>query len=179
MTLEEYFREVNAGQKHVDRIIDNLPGDAKQAKVMQDLGVNAPPMVHPGLLGPTAHSAWDDPAVQRQHSMASPYVSGERNLTADRSYAVDMLNAAYEIGRYGHYPPVEHREMVPLGAALHAVEDSYSSAHLWRGDSVYSGDATAPIKSFNVFDAFGHGPMNTHDGRFDKALPASGSFIRR
>jgi hypothetical protein len=69
--------------------------------------------------------------------------------------------------------------MQHLGAAAHALEDSYSNAHEFRGDAVFAGDPTAPIEALNVFHPLGlhHGPggatdlvQGTHDHYLD-AVP--------
>jgi hypothetical protein len=115
--------------------------------------------------GPTTHSAWADGGAQRQHGMADPHLSGAQNLTIDRNYVEQNLADA----RHGN-------DMTHLGAAVHALEDSYSEAHAWRGATANHGDPTAPIESFNVFDPLPNphmhtwgifGTEGTHDGRFD------------
>jgi len=116
--------------------------------------------------GPTTHPAWMDPDAQRQHGMADPNHDGAWNLETDRRYVEGELAQAHEGG---------HR-MEHLGAAAHALEDSYSEAHAWRGDAADHGDPNAPIESFNVFNPLPSpgmgtwgvlGTEGTHDERFD------------
>lgn len=127
--------------------------------------------------GPTTHPAWADGAAQRQHAMADPNLSGAQNLAVDRAYIEHHLASA----RHGN-------EMTHLGAAVHALEDSYSEAHAWRGPAANHGDPTAPIQSFNVFDPLPNlhmhtwgvlGTEGTHDGRFDHVpVGEHGELIR-
>lgn len=125
--------------------------------------------------GPTTHAAWADPHAQMQHAMGSPYMSGAANLNTDRDYIVKELDNAHA----AHAAHDTEGEMAHLGAAAHALEDSYSDAHVFRDLSVYSGNEKAHIEAFNVFDPLGlstHGPVTapvshvgegTHDARFD------------
>jgi hypothetical protein len=48
-----------------------------------------------------------------------------------------------------------------LGAAAHALQDSYSGAHAWREDSVYDGDPTAPLVSLHVLTPAHAGRLST------------------
>jgi hypothetical protein len=121
------------------------------------------------IAGPTTHPGWLDGHAQREHSMADPHLSGTANLNIDRDYVVDELDQAHA----AHLAANNVEEMKHLGAAAHALEDSYSDAHMWRDESVYSGDPEAPVKSINVFDPGGlstHAGLiseGTHDPRFD------------
>jgi hypothetical protein len=56
-------------------------------------------------------------------------------------------------------------EMRSLGAASHALQDSYSSAHMFR-DTDNPADPHAPVKGINTFSPGGQ--ANTHDKRFDE-----------
>jgi hypothetical protein len=112
--------------------------------------------------GPTLHPASLDGAAQREHGMADPQHDGAWNLATDEQYVEDELTQAHG----GH-------QMQHLGAAAHALEDSYSEAHAWRGPSADQGDPNAPVESFNVYDPMPDlrlhmwGAMGTHDERFD------------
>ena len=83
--------------------------------------------------GPTTHSAYANPNAQREHVMADPYRKGLDNLETNTEYIYDQLAQASGADEFGH-----------LGAAAHALQDSYSGAHAWREDSVYDGDPAAP-----------------------------------
>jgi hypothetical protein len=131
--------------------------------------------------GPTTHPAWEDPDAQRQHGMADPYHSGQWNVDTDRQYVENELSIAHEGG-------TRDTEMGHLGAAAHALEDSYSEAHAFRGASANTGDPNAPIESFNVFDPIPNPNMGTwgkfgdeqgtHDERFDTTpVDAAGNPI--
>ena len=127
------------------------------------------------IWGPTTHPAWAHPHAQREHAMASPYTTGLDNLHTDRDYVVGELDKAHA----AHLAGDSKGEMSHLGAAAHALEDSYSDAHAFRDPSVYAGNPEAKVESFNVFDPAGistHGPIDapvsyigegTHDARFD------------
>lgn len=161
LTEADYAAQLDAAQEHQDRTTDfsDLSPDA--------LSRGAP-------LGPTVRPSSWDPDVQRQHAMADPSRSGEENLAIDRQFIVDQLDAAHDVSQMNASAEMSH-----LGAAAHAIEDSYSEAHSFRGDAVHTGDPTAPIQSFNNFDwtnltATGDGSNavlleGTHDARFDYA----------
>ena len=128
--------------------------------------------------GPTTHPAWADGKAQREHGMADPHLTGEQNLAIDRNYVEQNLADA----RHGN-------EMTHLGAAVHALEDSFSEAHAWRGDAVNRGDPSAPIESLNVFNplpsphqhtwGWPFGTEGTHDVRFDHVpVGKNGDLIR-
>lgn len=130
------------------------------------------------VIGRTTHPATWDPDAQREHGMADPNHDGSWNLDTDRRYVENELAIAHEGGtratEFGH-----------LGAAAHALEDSYSEAHTFRGSAADSGDPNAPIESFNVFTPQPHlvdghlrgkwlsDEQGTHDERFD-TTPVAG-----
>jgi hypothetical protein len=145
-TERQFFDQLDHWQEHQDRILDRHT-----------------------IAGPTTHPGWLDGHAQREHSMADPHLSGPANLNIDRNYVVDELDQAHA----AHLAGNNVDEMKHLGAAAHALEDSYSDAHMWRDERVYSGDPEAPVKSINVFDPGGfstHGRVlseGTHDPHFD------------
>jgi len=167
---EQYFEELDQAQAHQDRplgagIVHHFAGT--------DLSV---PYVGPG---PTMHSAWANPDVQREHFMADPYKSGTENLEINAGYLTDELAAARRAGGAELTEDVLEAEMPHLGAAVHALQDSYSGAHAWREDVVYTGDLLAPLQSFHVFTP-GHAigvedGRNTHADEFDEPPAESGS----
>lgn len=120
--------------------------------------------------GPTGLPAWADGADQREHALADPSLTGEQNLQRDRSWVQDNLAEAHDAGPASNADAMSH-----LGAAAHALEDSYSEAHEWRDDSEHSGNPDAKVESINVFDPTGiqggggvFGSFEgTHDERFD------------
>ncbi|MEV6286593.1 hypothetical protein [Kribbella sp. NPDC051770] len=93
--------------------------------------------------------------------MANPYASGEDNLRVNAEYVLDQLRRAATDG-----DTLRH-----LGAAVHAVQDSYSGAHTWRDYAVYAGDPTAAVSALHVFALFG----STHHSEFDKPPAGSGT----
>jgi hypothetical protein len=131
--------------------------------------------------GPTTHPAWLDGDAQRQHGMADPHHDGQWNLDTDRRYVEGQLDDAHEGG-------TRDTVMGHVGSAAHALEDSYSEAHAFRGQAADSGDPTAPVQSFNVFDPLPSwhmgtagvlGTEGTHDARFDQVpVDAHGNLIR-
>ena len=167
LTEEQYAARLDAAQEHQDRTTDfsDLPDQLQ----------------HGAPLGPTVRPSSWDPDVQRQHAMADPSLSGADNLAIDRQFIVGELDAAH--AAQGDVD----QEMAHLGAAVHATEDSYSEAHMWRGDAVHSGDPTAPIEAINNFDwtdmtAVGSGDSavlleGTHDARFDYAPVRDGREV--
>src|SRR5690349_12316334 len=115
---DEYAAAVDKAQAYQDRpfgvgVITNFGG----------LGKSFP---YVGL-GPTTHSAYSNPDAQREHFMADPFRKGWDNLDTNAAYILEQLTAA-------HASP--HLEFGHLGAAAHALQDSYSGAHAWREDSV-------------------------------------------
>jgi hypothetical protein len=128
--------------------------------------------------GPTILPAWVDGKAQREHGLADPHLTGEQNLAIDRNYVEQNLADA----RHGN-------EMTHLGDAVHALEDSFSEAHTFRGDAVNRGDPSAPIESLNVFNplpsphqhtwGWPFGTEGTHDARFDHVpVGKNGDLIR-
>jgi hypothetical protein len=122
--------------------------------------------------GPTILPWWAAPDAQRQHAMARGDCSGDWNLDTDKSWVEDSAVQALIAGRNGNVKDA----MTQLGAAVHALEDSYSEAHEWRDSSVHSGTPYATVESINVFDPTGveggGGVLGqfegTHDEYFDK-----------
>lgn len=121
--------------------------------------------------GPTLHSAYANPEVQREHFLADPYRSGADNLRTNAEYVLDELRAACGAGG--------DEQFRHLGAATHALQDSYSGGHAWREDSVYEGDPTAPVRSLHVFTPWYlvgvADARNTHSDEFDFPPVRSGS----
>ncbi|GAA1509260.1 hypothetical protein GCM10009741_02590 [Kribbella lupini] len=119
--------------------------------------------------GPTLHSAYLNPDVQREHFLADPFRSGQENLRINAEYVVGQLRRA-RAGRDG---------LRQLGAAVHAVQDSYSGGHAWRDDAVYDGDPTAAVRALHVFTPshlLGRDDgRNTHFGAFDQPPAGSGT----
>jgi hypothetical protein len=130
--------------------------------------------------GPTVLPFWMDEAAQKQHGLADPNLSTEENVTQIRNWIEDntaqgaLLAAQQNIGQ----------AMQKLGAAVHALEDTYSEAHMWRGVSEHFGVETAEIQQIMVFDPSGlskgggvisnmvlklkGASEGTHDAWFDK-----------
>jgi hypothetical protein len=121
--------------------------------------------------GPTLHSAYFNPDVQREHFLADPYRCGEDNLRINAEYIIEQLRRAGG--------SATRQEMRRLGAAVHAVQDSYSGAHVWRDHAVYDGDPTAAVRALHVFTpshllGWDDG-RNTHFGAFDQPPAGSGT----
>ncbi|ADB31494.1 hypothetical protein Kfla_2420 [Kribbella flavida DSM 17836] len=170
-TQEQYAAALDKAQAYMDRpvgagLIDNFANSGRRF-----------PYAGPG---PTAHSAYANPNAQAEHFMANPYPNGlepggkqhgARELAVDTGYVVDRLRQARQsLGG----DMIQH-----LGAAAHALQDSYSGAHAWRDLSVYRGDPTAGVSKLHVFTplhAVGiDDGKNTHADEFDKPPAASGS----
>ncbi|MFD3399706.1 hypothetical protein ACFWUU_03465 [Kribbella sp. NPDC058693] len=120
--------------------------------------------------GPTTHSAYANPNVQREHFMADPFRKGWDNFATNTEYLFEQLATAHASG---------DAEFRYLGAAAHALQDSYSGAHAWRDDSVYDGDPTARVESLHVFTPVHSVGIddgkNTHSDEFDRPPASSGS----
>jgi len=159
MTELEYFHALDSAQRAQDVV---TPGTGEGVPTY---GTSVPAAV--------------DGAAQRQHGMADPAHDGAYNLAVDRQYVESELSIAHEGGGRAE-------EMRHLGAAAHALEDSYSNAHAFRGDTVNQGDPNAPVESFNVWEPRPHRvhgewhgkflseEQGTHDERFD-AVPVEGN----
>jgi hypothetical protein len=161
MTEVDYYHALDSAQRSQDVV---TPGTGEGVPTY---GTSVPAAV--------------DGDAQRQHGMADPAHDGQYNLRADRNYVEDELAIAHEGGGRAE-------EMRHLGNATHALEDSYSNAHMFRGDSVNSGDPNAPVESINVWEprphTDGHGNFHwgklhgdeqgTHDERFDE-VPVQGN----
>jgi hypothetical protein len=156
---DEYAAALDKAQAHQDRPLG--------AGVIENYGGSGKPVPYAGP-GPTAHSAYVNPNAQREHFMADPYRKGWDNLQINTEYIYDELAQASVADEFRH-----------LGAAAHALQDSYSGAHTWRADSVYDGDPTAPVQSLHVFTpvhAVGiDDGKNTHSDEFDTPPATSGS----
>ncbi|WP_350277512.1 hypothetical protein [Kribbella sp. HUAS MG21] len=156
-----YAAEVDKAQAFQDRALG--------AGVISNFNGTGRPFPYAGP-GPTTHSAYANPDAQREHFMADPYRKGWDNLRLNTEYIFEQLAAAHRSadGEFRH-----------LGAAVHALQDSYSGAHAWREDSVYDGDWTAPVQALQVFTPFHalgiEDGRNTHADEFDKPPLHSGS----
>lgn len=165
MSRREYAEALDKAQAYQDRplgagVIRNFAGSGKPF-----------PYVGPG---PTAHSAYANPDAQAAHFMADPYRDGPSNLHTNTEYIYTELAAAQTAQN-------AQQEWMHLGAAVHALQDSYSGAHAWRDLSVYDGDPTAKVDSLHVFTP-GHvvgldKGRNTHADEFDAPPAKSGSTL--
>ena len=129
--------------------------------------------------GPTILPYWMDEAAQAQHGIADPHLSAAENVARIEGWVEDntvkaaLLASQQKIGD----------AIKDLGAAVHALEDTYSEAHMWRSLGEHYGVETAAIQQIMVFDPTGfHGgggfiadllhidgaSMGTHDEWFDK-----------
>ena len=161
ITREAVHILFQSGRAH-DGLIDGMTEDQYFAKL------NAAQKYQDRPTGPTPRPHYLAEAEQREHAMADPNLTGTQNLDRDREYIVDELTAAHDARG--------DAAMKHLGAAVHALEDSYSEAHMWRGDTAHAGDPHAPVVSINVFDPLGHSPQSpgwpgvegTHDPTMDQ-----------
>ncbi|MFF1820235.1 hypothetical protein ACFVWG_23225 [Kribbella sp. NPDC058245] len=165
LSRQEYSEQLDKAQAYQDRPLG--------AGVIKNFGGTGKPFVYAGI-GPTGHSAYANPDAQRAHFMADPYRRGADNLQSNTEYLFDELSAA-------HVAESPREEMHHLGAAVHALQDSYSGAHAWRELSVYDGDPTARVQSLHVFTP-GHvvgldKERNTHADEFDSPPARSGSTL--
>jgi len=165
LSRQEYSEQLDKAQAYQDRPLG--------AGVIKNFNGTGKPFVYAGI-GPTGHSAYANPDAQRSHFMADPYRRGADNLRSNTEYLFEELAAA-------HSAETPREEMHHLGAAVHALQDSYSGAHAWRDLSVYDGDPTARVQSLHVFTP-GHvvgldKHRNTHADEFDSPPARSGSTL--
>jgi hypothetical protein len=101
--------------------------------------------------GPTVLPFWMDEAAQKKHGIADPHLSAEENVARIKGWVEDDSVQAVLLA---------HQQKIgdaikALGAAVHALEDTYSEAHLWRSVSEHFGVETAEIQQIMVFDPTG------------------------
>ena len=129
--------------------------------------------------GPTILPFWMDEAAQKEHGIADPHLSPEENVKRIKGWVEDNTIKAVLLAQ-------QHKigdAISDLGAAVHALEDTYSEAHMWRSASEHFGVETAQIQQIMVFDPTGLSggggiigdvlrlkdvSMGTHDEWFDK-----------
>jgi hypothetical protein len=129
--------------------------------------------------GPTILPFWLDEAAQKQHGLADPHLSPKENVARIKGWVEDNTVKAVLLAQ-------QHKigdAISALGAAVHALEDTYSEAHMWRSVSEHFGVETADIQQIMVFDPTGlsggggiigailklkDASMGTHDEWFDK-----------
>jgi hypothetical protein len=160
---QDYADALDRGQARQDRLVG--------VGVIRHFAGTSLPFPYAGP-GPTAHSAYANPDRQREHFLADPYRSGPENLRLAVGHMLDELGAANRAGDVG-------QQMRHLGAAVHALQDGYSGAHVWRDDSVYAGDPAALVLALNVFTpghviGLGDG-RNSHADVFDRPPAGSGT----
>jgi len=152
MTESQFFQAMDHWQGYADR--SPLGGWMEQTPF--------------GLGNTWEPSSWN-PDAQRAHSMADPSQTGDQNLENVRDYIVfNMMQAKEARG--------QEQELECLGAAVHALEDSYSSAHVFR-DPQNPIDPGAQIIAFNNFSP--GTDAQTHDKVFDKVAVSSDRLIER
>jgi hypothetical protein len=129
--------------------------------------------------GPTILPFWMDEAAQKQHGLADPHLSPEENVARIKGWVEDNTVKAVLLAQQQKIGDA----ISALGAAVHALEDTYSEAHMWRAASEHFGVETAEIQQIMVFDPTGlsggggiigeilklkDASMGTHDEWFDK-----------
>jgi hypothetical protein len=129
--------------------------------------------------GPTILPFWMDEAAQKQHGLADPHLSPEENVARIKGWVEDNTVKAVLHAQQRKIGDA----ISALGAAVHALEDTYSEAHMWRSVSEHFGVETAEIQQIMVFDPTGlsggggiigvilrlkDASMGTHDEWFDK-----------
>lgn len=132
------------------------------------------------ILGPTLIPYRLAPDAQHAHGLARAGVSGDDAVADVRDFVTHKLieaqgwQRASEDGLVGGYRTAAM--YFALGAAVHALEDSFSGAHAYR-DPQAPNDPHASILGINVFAwwPFEH----THDGYLDEVpLGPDGQLIR-
>ncbi|MEV8372722.1 hypothetical protein AB0P21_08285 [Kribbella sp. NPDC056861] len=164
LTRPEYAAALDKAQAKADALLG--------AGLVRNAGGTGLTFVYVGL-GKTAQSAYFNPEAQAEHFMANPYADGAANLEANAKFLHDQLRLA----RSGERSPAQR--LTHLGAAAHALQDSYSGAHAWRDKAVYEGKVDAAIESLHVFTpshvvGLDDG-RNTHADEFDQPGARSGT----
>ena len=129
------------------------------------------------LWGNTTHPASLDNSAQGWHALADVHKTGPENVARFEHLIKNELSLARE----AHTRHDLNSEYEHLGKAVHLLEDSYSQAHVWRADSVQTGDPRAPIQGVMVFDWLPHHgefdfPFNTHDRGLDSVPTKDGQL---
>ncbi len=96
--------------------------------------------------------------AQRKHSVADSHKTGAENLKDIQNFIVNQLDLA----KGYHLKNDSTHEWQCLGAVVHALQDSYSNAHVFR-DPGNPTDPYSPIQAFNVY----YWEDSTHDDKFD------------
>jgi hypothetical protein len=97
--------------------------------------------------------------AQRKHSVADSHKTGAENLKDIQNFIVNQLDLAK-----GYHLEKDYKnEWQCLGAVVHALQDSYSNAHVFR-DPGNPTDPYSPIQAFNVY----YWEDSTHDDKYDK-----------
>jgi hypothetical protein len=112
------------------------------------------------------------PHAQAKHAVADPWHNAQWNLETIREVLVDNLSSA----KAAHARGDSEGEWRHLGAAVHCLQDSFSSAHMFR-DPAHPTDPTASIQGINNFSV-PHSPTNTHNALFDQVLITDGRLER-
>lgn len=117
------------------------------------------------------------PDAQAKHAVSDPSKSAGWNLDKIHNYIVDSLMTARSCHLHGD----REGEWQALGAAIHCLQDSYSSAHMFR-DPTHPDDPNASIQAINTFsygflgDNYRNG--DTHEEVFDKVPMTDGRLER-
>jgi len=111
------------------------------------------------------------PHAQAAHAVAAPRHDAKWNLEVIRHFVVDNLAAA----KAAHAMGDQQGEWRHLGAAVHCLQDSYSSAHMLRDPSNPT-DPTATIQGINNF-SIPHTPTSTHNSTFDSVPVTEGRLV--
>jgi hypothetical protein len=128
------------------------------------------------IWGDTWKPACSVPDAQAAHSLAKFHQPAAKAIADIKDYVHENI----EQGHWQHANAKSHSpnnaEWEALGRALHALQDSYSGAHMFR-DTKFVGDPSAKITAVLFFD-WDHPWSHTHDSSFDQVMHESNGAIK-
>ncbi|MGA7953502.1 MAG: hypothetical protein WCA07_08270 [Gloeobacterales cyanobacterium] len=208
MDFEQYYAQLDAGQEYADRVVGGdtwkpywMDRDAQKRHSMAD-----PAKPGEENLADIRNFVTDElDAAKADHDALKNFdkldrdhdgflshkeiVQGIENNVLTGRAALNLKNNQDTIEDLHDDPGIDdwngvskgdlqQQEMRDLGRATHALEDSYSNAHMFR-DTSNTADPHAPVESINVFNPVGFGADDTHVEAFDKVpLDSDGNLIR-
>jgi murein DD-endopeptidase MepM/ murein hydrolase activator NlpD len=154
LSPQQFFEKLDHAQAFADR---SPAGPLLELKPL----IGSPADKAPFGWGDTWMSSVDAPGSQMRHATADPRLTAQENLKLIQSFVVEQLMMAKAYHDRGDTA----KEWQHLGAAVHCLEDSYSSAHMFR-DATHPADPTASVQGINNFTW--KEETRTHDGLFDQ-----------
>ena len=208
MDFEQYYAQLDAGQEYADRIVGGdtwkpywAARDAQREHSMADPAKSGEQNLADTrnfVTGELETAKADHDALKNFDKLDSDHDGFLSHKEIDQGIKNNMLTGRAASNLKDNQDTIEdlhddpgiddwngvskgdlqEQEMRDLGRATHALEDSYSNAHMFR-DTSNTADPHAPIESINVFNPVGFGADDTHVEAFDKVpLDSDGNLIR-